>query len=302
MRVFDPDHFTCPAPAHGTFHQQQAGTAPVEGQASVILETSTPFSCGSVSKTYEGHYGYYDNVAAWEAKCHEDGSTGKKRGVTVGERASVLSGEDKRSSTAAAAAAATTAENSATSSFRNIVDSREHSQPASSALSGMHELYHLDAVSLDCFGHAATSAMRALEALLRQVAGEAVCDTCGNASCASSASLLPPPGVASLLRRTHCGSDRADGGGACGKRVIELIADVRDSFVDLTIAAAALGVVVPCSPEGAGARCACGVRSLEVRWKLLVCSVAALRQCEVCGGTIPVVGVVVLGLFLPASL
>lgn len=39
------------------------------------------------------------------------------------------------------------------------------------------------------------------------------------------------------------------GGGAA---VVKAIADVRDTFAGLVVAAAALGVVVPCVPEGAG--------------------------------------------------
>lgn len=40
------------------------------------------------------------------------------------------------------------------------------------------------------------------------------------------------------------------GGGAGG--IVEAVADVRDTFRELVVAAASLGVVVPCAPEGAG--------------------------------------------------
>lgn len=123
---------------------------------------------------------------------------------------------------------------------------------------GMHEMYHLDAASLGGFEEAVGAAVRALGVLLLCVGGD--CGGNGGGSGGSgrpetqlgvlSASEvpLPPPGVASLLQ----GVDGISAGVGSGGKIVETIADVRDSFRELLVTAAALGVVVPCAPEGAG--------------------------------------------------
>ena len=45
---------------------------------------------------------------------------------------------------------------------------------------------------------------------------------------------------------------RGGGGDGGGGAIVEAISDVQDSFRELVVAATALGVVVPCAPEGAG--------------------------------------------------
>jgi len=114
-------------------------------------------------------------------------------------------------------------------------------------------MYHLDAASLNGFVEAAAASTRALESLLSSVSGGngngGGGDGRGGSVCSSTKGLLPPTGVASLL----LGADRADEGGVqCGATVVEAVADVRDSFRELVVAAASLGVVVPCAPDGAG--------------------------------------------------
>lgn len=116
------------------------------------------------------------------------------------------------------------------------------------------EMYHLDAPSLRQFEEAAAAATRALEALLVGITGGDGGDGSGGGDRTPaedvSAGRLPLPatvGVGSLLLPVARGDCSGGGGG-----MVRAIAEVRDSFRGLVVAAAALGVAVPCSPEGAG--------------------------------------------------
>lgn len=125
-----------------------------------------------------------------------------------------------------------------------------------SAVPEIREMYHLDAPSLRQFEEAAAAATRALEALLVGVTGGDGGDGGGGGgggrapAAGASAGRLPLPatvGVGSLLLPVARGGCSGGGGG-----MVKAIAKVRDTFRGLVVAAAALGVAVPCSPEGAG--------------------------------------------------
>lgn len=120
------------------------------------------------------------------------------------------------------------------------------------SLPGMHEMYHLDAASLGGFEEAAASATRALESLLARVGSDGHTQGINGRLSAVAGGLLPPTGVASLLIGADGGSGGVEGRHAAGDIAVA-IAGVRDSFRALVVAAAALGVVVPCAQEGAGA-------------------------------------------------
>ena len=180
---------------------------------------------------------------------------------------------------AAAAAAAAGAETAAAEAAAAAVGARD-----GGVVPDIREMYHLDAASLAGFGEAAAAATRALEALLMSVGGGGGGrggghrDSCGfgegheQGKAWSAGGLPPPTGVASLL----LGADRDDGvgrsGGGAGE-IVEAIAEVRDTFRELVVAAASLGVVVPCAPEGAGKQGDKGAMMVAVRrrqWDRLV--------------------------------
>lgn len=124
---------------------------------------------------------------------------------------------------------------------------------------GIHQMYHLDAASIHGFGEAAAAATRSLEALLSRVsasAGSVVgirdCERLGNGKRGNDDQFpntvvpfrIPPLGVVSML--TDGGGDGNDAA------IVDAIASVRDRFRGVVVAAAALGAVAPCAPEGAG--------------------------------------------------
>ncbi|CAB1109209.1 unnamed protein product [Ectocarpus sp. CCAP 1310/34] len=122
-----------------------------------------------------------------------------------------------------------------------------------SAVPEIRGMYHLDAPSLQHLEEAAAAATRALEALLVGVAGGDGGDGGGGggrapAACALAGRLPLPAtvGVGSLLIPVARGGCSGGEGG-----MVKAIAEGRDTFRGLVVAAAALGVAVPCSPEGA---------------------------------------------------
>ena len=143
------------------------------------------------------------------------------------------------------------------------------------AIPAVHEMYHLDAASLVSFEEAAAVATRALGDLLTHIGGggggggdgdggdggsggDGGRGKVGNidddrwgdrAKDSRKSALMSQQGVALLLLGVDGGGGRGDGGGGA---IVEAISDVRDSFRELVVAATALGVVVPCAPEGAG--------------------------------------------------
>lgn len=246
VRALDPDHFTCPPPAHGAMHQQQPGTTPAEGHASIVVESP-------VCRLSPG-----PPPAPPAQRSHMAGASG---GGARRERTDGREGRAVAAALAAAEAAEAAAAGAATAGR----------EPRPGTMPGIHEMYHLDAVSVGAFGEAVAAATRALEALLAHVpvggggrgdggggrrgpgggrGGNSVGDSGdgggGDTRYAVDRAILPPPGVASLLL------GRMNGGGGGGS-IVEAIGDVRGRFRELVVAAAALGAVVPCAPEGAGA-------------------------------------------------
>lgn len=206
-------------------HQQRLGTAPAEGHASVVDESSARLSLSVSPDTAEGG-----------DRSVQGNRLGVRAGGGKGSSVTRVTGAAAKASASAAAAAA-----AAATAGGNL---------HAGAVPGIHQMYHLDAASLEGFGQAAAAATRALGALLTRVSGN---HSRGGSAGGDSGSdhmretwpeaLPAQPGVASLLLGAKGG-----GGGA----VVETIADVRDTFRELVVAAAALGVVVPCAPEGAG--------------------------------------------------
>ena len=223
MRALDPDHFTCPPPAHGAMHQQRPGTAPAEGHSSVLVADVSICRPPSAAPAVR--------------------STATRTAEAAAE--------------AAAAAAATVALGAACGS-----------RPG--AIPAVHEMYHLDAASLGGFEEAAAAATRALGDLLIHIGGGGAGGGggggggCGGgrggggrsgvgsdrAQGTRSSALMGQQGVALLLLGVDGNGGGGEGGG--GGAIVEAISDVRDSFRELLVAATALGVVVPCAPEGAG--------------------------------------------------
>eukprot|EP00903_Cladosiphon_okamuranus_P012662 g11843.t1 len=262
LRAVDPDHFTRPPPAHGELHHQRPGIAPPEGHTSVITQEaeeaaeaegvsifSPPSSSTTLLPSPRGATG-----------ATAGGSSGGGRAATppVGcSRAGARAAGGSVATKAAAAAAAAGAEAAAAAAAEAAVGGRDDGV---GVIPDIREMYHLDAASLAGFAEAAAAATRALEALLASVGGgpgrhrNSVDGNEGRKQGKEtwSAEGLPPPtGVASLLLGADGVGGDGSSGGAC--RIVAAIAEVRDTFRGLTVAAASLGVVVPCAPEGAGA-------------------------------------------------
>lgn len=244
---------------HGAAHQQPPGVTPVEGYVSVISETPPSRALGMSQNDISNQR---NGVLAAAAGRGEDGhhpTTAPRCPESISRtgRGSAVSEREFKVSKASQAAAAEAAAAAAELSFNPFSSSAAVSQQP-----GMHELYHLDAPSLEGFGHAASAAMRALEALLVTVGPDGRKESKGGPACRNVA--LPPPGVASLLLGAcHSGSSTENNGGNGGNgggAIVEAISHVRDRFSELVTAATALGVVVPCSTEGTGVcrlACAC---------------------------------------------
>lgn len=160
----------------------------------------------------------------------------------------------------AAEAASDAAEIAAAKMAEAAITAADGEEVQPGTVPGMHELYHLDAASLRGFEEDVAAAVRALETLLSCIGGDRGGNGGGGGGggrgrpktqlgvLSASEVSFPPPGVASLLM----GVDRISAGVGGGGVIVETIADVRDSFRELLVAAAALGVAVPCAPEGAG--------------------------------------------------
>lgn len=244
VRALDPDHFTCPAPAHGAVHQQRPGGSPAEGHASIILETPQAPSPPLPTSPPAPPPSLFRDSTAGAVGSARHGTQRGPGGGTASVKAAEAASEAAEIAAAKMAKAAITAADG------------EGVQPGT--VPGMHEMYHLDAPSLGGFEEAVAAAVRALGALLSCVGGD--CGGSGGGDggggrpetqlgvlCTSEVP-LPPPGVASLL----LGVDGISAGVGGGGKIVETIADVRDSFRELLVTAAALGVAVPCAPEGAG--------------------------------------------------
>ncbi|CAM9592239.1 unnamed protein product, partial [Ectocarpus sp. 6 AP-2014] len=250
LRALDPDHFTCPPPAHGESHHRRAGASPAEGHASVLLADDGGGGGGGGGGGWEGGgTSPYSSAAlslSGPSRTPPGGaSAGGGACSRAGARAAGGGGAIAARAAEAAAAAAAEAASAATS-----VASDE-----GSAVPEIREMYHLDAPSLRQFEEAAAAATRALEALLVGVTGGDGGDGGGGggggrapAACASAGRLPLPAtvGVGSLLLPVAMGGCSGGEGGT-----VKAIAEVRDTFRGLVVAAAALGVAVPCSPEGA---------------------------------------------------
>ena len=267
LRAVDPDHFTRPPPAHGELHHQRPGISPPEGHASVIAQEgdedeaaeeaslfSPPLASSSSSTFLSLPRGAGASTAAAAGGGGGGGCGNAATPPFEHSRAGARAAGGSAATRAAAAAAAAGAEAAAAGAAAAAVGTRE-----GGVVPDIREMYHLDAASLAGFGEAAAAATRALEALLASVGGRGGHrDSSGGGGGghrrgeAWSAEGLPPPtGVASLL----LGADGDGGGGGSGEGaggIVEGIAEVRDSFRELVVAAASLGVVVPCAPEGAG--------------------------------------------------
>ncbi|CAN0284737.1 unnamed protein product, partial [Laminaria digitata] len=253
VRALDPDHFTCLPPAHGAVHQQRPGTAPAEGHSSVSVADCRPPS-------------------------------GAPRAAE----------EAAEAAAAAAAAAATVALRGAGG------DGRPGAVPA------VHEMYHLDAASLGGFEEAAAAATRALGDLLTHVGGGGGGGGgrgggggggVGGGGCGGGRGVGfgggggggdggggVEQGVALLLLGVGGSSGGGSGGDRGGGAIVEAISDVRDSFRELVVAATALGVVVPCAPEGAGRKgtavffCACVCSVFRCAFVFLDCASLSRRS------------------------
>lgn len=253
VRALDPDHFTCPPLSHGAVHQQRPGVVPVEGHISVIGEPLHPSRQSPQEQPSPPPCGIADDHSGGR-RCNDRASSGGVQRVARRARVSAAStsasvGRTTKTPGAVAAAAAVSAAAAAAEVAAAV--GADDCGIVFPTLPGMHEFYHLDAASLDGFGAAAEAAMRALEDLLAQVGGDRTCGVSSSANGGRRAVCLPPPGVASLLL-TSGGHGNVVGGSGGGKVLVETIAGVRDKFVELVAAAAALGAVVPCAPEGAG--------------------------------------------------
>lgn len=238
LRALDPLHFTCPPPAHGETHQRRPGAAPAEGHASVLAQDE---EAEEEEKEEEGAPLFSIPSAAASSSSFlmavPSAAGARAAGGPTAAAAAEAAAAGAEAAAAAAAAAALAA--GADAGGGGVVPD-------------LHEMYHLDAASLDGFVEAAAAATRALESLLSSVSegsSNSGGEGRGGSLFSSTGGLLPPTGVASLLLGADGGGG---GGGQCGAAVVEAIADVRDTFRELVVAAASLGVVVPCAPDGAG--------------------------------------------------
>lgn len=241
MRVLDPDHFTCPPPTHGAVHQKLQGALPLEGYASVVLETPASPSQSSFRPTDSGGVGKDGFGRGVRRERGQGGSTAAREAERAAEQA--------EQATAVMAIAG------------GNVNVDADADTAVNVIPGIHQMYHLDAASVHGFGEAASAATRSLEALLSRVSAsaglvvgmcECECGRLGNCKRRNGDQFpysavpcrIPPPGVVSML---------IDGGGdGNDAAIVDAIASVRDSFRGVVVAAAALGAVAPCAPEGAG--------------------------------------------------
>lgn len=113
----------------------------------------------------------------------------------------------------------------------------------------VHELYHLDAGSLVWFTEAASSATRALGSLVALVELDGRDEEEERSEVAERSGpldRLASPGVAPLLLG-RMGNHSNIGA------LVDTVAGIRDKFRQLVVAATALGAVVQCAPDGAGA-------------------------------------------------
>lgn len=266
-RALDPDHFTCPPPTHGAVHQQHPGATPAEQHASVIAETPLGRALMSPESRSRMSTPLPPPLSRTPGSTKRRGGSGE--GVkSMGEGARGCAEGKRPAAVGAAAAGAALAAGMARDEAAAMATAGPSDVPG--AVAGMHEMYHLDAASLGGFEQAIAVALRALDALLFSLGtSSGVSDSGGytdedsvggrrtrNASSSTAPvsaametnAVLPPPGVASLL----LGAGEIGGGSHGGAFIVEAIADIRDSFRELIIAAAAFGVVVPCAPDGAG--------------------------------------------------
>ncbi|CAB1096607.1 unnamed protein product [Ectocarpus sp. CCAP 1310/34] len=246
LRALDPDHFTCPPPAHGESHHRRAGASPAEGHASVLLADD---GGGGGGGREWGGASPYSSAALSLSGPSRTPPGGASGGGGVCSRAGA------RAAGGGGAVAARAAEGAAAAAAEAAATAASVASDEGSAVPEVRGMYHLDAPSLQHFEEAAAAATRALEALLVGVTGGDGGDGGGGggrapAACASAGRLPLPAtvGVGSLLLPVARGGYSGGEGG-----MVKAIAEVRDTFRGLVVAAAALGVAVPCSPEGAGA-------------------------------------------------
>lgn len=117
------------------------------------------------------------------------------------------------------------------------------------AVPDVHELYHLDAGSLAWFTEAASSATRALGSLVALVELDGRDEEEDGSEFAERScplDRLASPGVTPLLIG-------GQGNHSSVNALVDIVAGIRDKFRQLVVAATALGAVVQCAPDGAGA-------------------------------------------------